>query len=174
VGAALGVELTRVLEMAGTGVTALFIGGLLPSAHVAAYGRFFDPWGFVGNARLLKFLNSLGLSAEGIGEREKQMMMKAFRHDVRAYYRYFAWFTGKGGRKLSAPVYTVLGETDRLTRHNEKGRKRRGWADISKAPAAVGKLAGANHYFTKTHANELADFLTQSLGLKAQDPVVRS
>ncbi|MCL2677514.1 MAG: amino acid adenylation domain-containing protein [Clostridiales bacterium] len=156
VGAALGVELVRLFELAGAGVKALFIGAILPAAHVAVYGWFFDPWMFFNDARLMKFLNTLGLAAESIGGREREMMMKAFRHDVRAYYRYFAWFMGQKGKKLSTPVYTVLGEDDRLTR-----RQKGSWAAISEKPMTVYTLAAARHYFTKTHAGELAEFLTQ-------------
>ena len=160
VGTALGVELTRLFELAGTNVDALFIGGILPPAHVAAYGWFFDPWMFTGDERLIKFLNSMGLPAEGLDPKEIQTMMKAFRHDVRAYYRYFAQYVSRKYKKISAPVYTVLGQLDRLTNRRDGSRS---WEVVSNTPAGVIKIAEARHYFTKTHADELARLLTGAL-----------
>jgi len=160
VGVALGVELIRLFKLAGDDVEALFIGGILPPAHVAAYGWFFDPWMFVGDERLIKFLNSLGFSAESLGPEEMQMLVKAFRYDVRSYYRYFARFSKEKQNKFSVPVFSILGEIDRMTQRQEGSRN---WSYISDAPATTIKISAANHYFTKTHARELAGIVDQSL-----------
>ena len=161
VGTALGVELARLSELVGNNIEALFIGAILPPpARVALYGRFFDPWAFVGDNGVIKFLNSLGLSAENIEPKEIQMLMKAFRYDVRSYYQYFAKFINKKQKKLSVPVCTVLGEHDRMTQRLEG---KRDWAVICSNPVKTVNIAAANHYFMKTHAEELAGIVVQSL-----------
>jgi len=160
VGVALGVELVRLFELAGDDVEALFIGGILPPAHVAAYGWFFDPWMFVGDERLIKFLKSIGFSADNLGPEEMQMLVKAFRYDVRSYYRYLAWFMKEKQKKFSVPVFSILGEQDRLTQRIEGTRS---WSQICEKPATTAKISAASHYFTKTHARELAEIIERSL-----------
>ena len=160
VGAALGVELVRLFELAGITVDAFFMGGILPPKNAAAYGWFFDPWMFVSDRRLMKFLDSLGLSVGNPDQKETKMLMKAFRYDVRSYYRYFAKRAAGKQKGLSVPVFSILGEVDRMTRNADKNR---GWPVICDAPVHTAKIAAANHYFLKTHADELAETITQSL-----------
>ena len=162
VGTALGIELVRLFNLAGDDVEALFIGGILPPAHVASYGWFFDPWLFVSDERLIKFLKSLGFSADNLGREEMQMLIKAFRYDVRSYYRYLAWFMKEKQKKFSVPVFSILGEQDRLTQRLEGTRS---WSIIFDKPASAAKITAANHYFTKTHARELAEIIERSLTL---------
>ena len=159
VGTALGVELTRLFELAGINVEALFVGGILPSAGVSYYGRFFDPWIFVNDENLMKFLNSIGLAAEGLDAKDTERMIKAFRYDVRAYYRYFAQYISER-KNLTVPMYTILGEDDRMT---IKSEGKRSWGVVGEKQTAVIKIDEAQHYFTKTHADELADILVKAL-----------
>ena len=166
VGAALGVELARLFELAGGSAEALFIGGILPPRHVSAYGRFLDPWAFVGNGRLMRFLNSIGLSAESLDPKEIQMLLKAFRYDVRSYYRYLSHFMSNPRKKLSTPIYTILGECDRMTK---RGKAPCDWSAVSNTAAETATIAEAKHYFSKTHAAELAGLITQSLA-KGEKP----
>lgn len=166
VGTALGIELVRLFELAGTDVEALFIGGILPSAGVSAYGRFFDPWRFVSDERLMKFLNSVGLSAEGLDINDSQMMIKAFRYDVRSYYRYFSQYIARKQKSLSTLVYTVLGQQDRMTRRLEN---KRSWSVVSDSSPEAIVISEAKHYFTKTHADELAGILIQALSQAGTD-----
>ena len=160
VGTALGVELARLLALAGMDAEALFIGGILPSRGVGAYGRFFDPWKLTGDEKLKQFLGTIGLSAEGLNPKESERMLQAFRYDVRAYYRYFAQYPGRRDGKLSLPVYTVLGRLDRLTRRQEG---KRSWMHISDGPSTVMVIEDANHYFTKTHAAQLAEMVARAV-----------
>ena len=160
VGTALGVELTRLLTLAGTGAEALFIGGILPSRGISAYGSFFDPWKLTGDEKLKQFLGTIGLSAEGLNPKESERMLQAFRYDVRAYYRYFSRYPGRQDEKLSLPVYTVLGRLDRLTRRQEG---KRSWMHLSDGPSTVMVIEDANHYFTKTHATQLAELVTHAV-----------
>ena len=166
VGAALGVEIARLFALAKIDIEALIIGGILPSANIGAYGWFFDPWMFVGDARLMKFLNSLGLSADGSNQKETQMLMKAFRFDVRSYFRYFAKRAREKHTRLSVPVFSILGELDALTKGSEG---KRSWSILSDAPVQTAKITAANHYFIKTHAAELAEVMLQSLQVKDSD-----
>ena len=162
VGAAHGVELTRLFEQGGADIEALYIGGILPSPHVGAYGWFFDPWMFVGDAQLLKYLNTMGLAAENPDRKIIRVLLRAFRHDVRCYYRYFSQFIHGSEKKLSIPVHTVLGESDRMTNRKKKPP---GWVSVSNAPAgSLNTIEEADHYFVKTHAEILAGLLTQRSG----------
>jgi surfactin synthase thioesterase subunit len=172
VGAALGVELARLLELAKTDVEAFFVGGILPPANAGMYGWFFDPWMFVGDKRLMKFLNSLGLSEGNVTQtpqtsqtdrKETQMLMKAFRYDVRSYYRYFAKRASDKQKKLSVPIFSILGELDQMTK---RSRGTHSWRLICDAPIQTVKIKGAKHYFIKTHTTELAEIMTQALQTK--------
>jgi surfactin synthase thioesterase subunit len=172
VGAALGVELARLLELAEADVEAFFVGGILPPANAGIYGWFFDPWMFVGDKRLMKFLDSLGLSEGNAAQasqisqtdrKETQMLMKAFRYDVRSYYRYFAKRASDKQKKLSVPVFSILGESDQMTKRSGGTRS---WRLICDAPMQTIKIKGANHYFIKTHATELAEIMTRALQIK--------
>jgi surfactin synthase thioesterase subunit len=169
VGVALGVELARLLELAKVDVEAFFIGGIIPPAHIGIYGWFFDPWMFVGDKRLMKFLISLGLSDGNMAQtsqtdlKEAQMLIRAFRYDVRSYYRYFAKRAFVKQKKLSVPVFSILGELDQMTKRSEGPRN---WRLICDTPIQTIKIKGANHYFIKTHASELAEIITRALQTK--------
>ena len=163
VGAALGVELARLMELSEADVEALIIGGILPSANVAAYGWFFDPWMFVGDRKLLKFLSSLGLGADSSNQKEMEMLLRAFRYDVRSYFRYFSKWSRSKQKKLNVPVYSIIGELDRLTKNSQK---KGDWSHISNTPVRTCQIKLANHYFVKAQASELADTIRQSLQLK--------
>ena len=160
VGAALGVELARLLELAEVDVEALMLGGILPSANIAAYGWFFDPWMFVNDQKLLKFLNSIGLSADLSNQKETSMLMRAFRFDVRSYFRYFAKRAQDKQKKMAAPVVSILGEADRLTL---RAAGKRSWSFITDAPTRTAVIPEANHYFIKPQAAELAAVIVKSL-----------
>ena len=83
----------------------------------------------------------------------------AFRHDVRAYYHYFAWFETRGS-KLNTPVRIVLGDNDGLTCHR---RDTTGWSKVTGMFIGTDTLKEANHYFIRTHGDELAALLTGCL-----------
>jgi len=172
VGAALGVELVRLLELVKDDAEAFFVGGILPSANVGIYGWFFDPWRFVGDKRLMKFLNSLGLSdgnavptpqTSQIDLKEMQKLMKAFRYDVRSYYRYFAKRAFYKQKKLHVPLFSIIGELDQMTKRSGGTRS---WRLICDVPVQTVTIKGAHHYFIKTHATELAEIIMQALQTK--------
>ena len=118
---------------------------------------------FVGVKRLIAFLNSLGLSADNLNPKEMLMLMKAFRFDVRSYFRYFARRAHDKQKKLAVPVFSILGEVDRLTKGGEgKG----GWSLLSDSPIHTTTIPSANHYFIKDQAAELAESIVQSLQMK--------
>ncbi|MCL2690697.1 MAG: amino acid adenylation domain-containing protein [Candidatus Bathyarchaeota archaeon] len=169
VGAALGVELVHLLELAKANIEAFFVGGVIPPANVGIYGWFFDPWMFVRDKRLLKFLISLGLSEGNVvqtpqtsqtGLKEMQKLLKAFRYDVRSYYRYFAKRASNKQKKLGVPIFSILGELDQMTKRSGGTRN---WQLICDAPMQTIKIKGARHYFIKTHATELAEIMTRTL-----------
>ena len=156
VGSALGVELARLSELSGKPVKSLILGGILPSKNVRYYGQYFDPWKFFNNKKLLNYLSTLGMSTGSIDDSGSQSMLDAFRHDVRAYYKYFSWYT-KQKTKLSTPVFTILGDRDTMT----KGKDSTAWSVVSENNQRVQVLNEAGHYFTQTHSMELANLMCQ-------------
>ena len=159
VGAALGVELARLYKNNGANVEMLVIGGILPPANIVLYGWFFDPWKFVRDKELARFLKSLGFPADNLSINSRRILLNALRHDARCFYRYFAWFLRKKS-KLSVPILTVLGEIDRMTQHIENSRS---WSLISDGQVTTVKISDAKHYFLKTHPGKLAEIITQAL-----------
>ncbi|MDL2232121.1 amino acid adenylation domain-containing protein [Ruminococcaceae bacterium OttesenSCG-928-L11] len=152
VGSALGIELTRLLELAGHSPDALILGGILPPVLPGMYGPGFDPWRFVGDKALTRYLQSLGLHTD---IPRPEAFLRAFRHDVREYFRYLHRFTREQTQPLFTPIHTILGAADKMTR----GIARRpGWEQFGEEGRRE-ILPDAGHYFPHTHPDELAALL---------------
>jgi amino acid adenylation domain-containing protein len=153
VGSALTIEIARLLEKEKINIKAIFIGGIIPPKFVKYYGDILDPWKWKSEESIIKYLNKLGGANYAFGNNEMSLIIKAFRHDVRCYMKYFHDFSENKNSRLLTPVYLVIGESDSSTKNYEKKYKE--WLNYCEKVSLI-TLKDANHYFIKSHAQELA------------------
>ena len=158
VGSALGVEIARLLEETGMNVEMIILDGNLPPVHIALYGWFVDPWIFKSDETIISYLKSIGFPDDNLDFKINKMFFKVFRHDVRSYCRYFAWYKNTKQNKLSVPVISILGGSDPVTQRLE-GRSN--WSFVSNEVTTI-KIPGAGHFFHRTHPEELAETIVQA------------
>ncbi|MDR0886298.1 MAG: amino acid adenylation domain-containing protein [Clostridiales Family XIII bacterium] len=166
VGTALGVELARSLVESENAPKALYLGGILPPRQVGIYGSFIDPWKVLSDNKLIVFLGKLGMPSGDFSAEGQGRILSAFRHDVRAYYRYFGAFAKELSKKKYSqfdrfPVITILGDSDLMTRSR---RDQEGWQKFLKIDRTNDKdgvhiIEHAEHYFMQTHCTHLAKIL---------------
>jgi len=157
VGSALALETARCLREEGVRVRTVFVGGVLPPRSGKRLGKNHDPWRWVPDGALVRFLEWIGLSGLCIRKEYLGGMVRAFRHDVRHYYRFFREQEARGMDQLDIPVQCIVGERDPLTRRYHRQHRR--WARYGRL-TGVTVISGARHYFVKTHARTLALVLT--------------
>ncbi|MDP4093203.1 MAG: amino acid adenylation domain-containing protein [Bacillota bacterium] len=156
VGSALTFEIARLLEKEGFKIKAVFTGGVIPPKFVRFYGNILDPWKLQSDNGVIKYLNKLGGFENLKATNEMNMVMKAFRHDVRCFMKYFSNFSRKNKNKLKAPLYCIIAENDLSTK--DYNRKYNEWTNYANEVNLI-TLKGANHYFIKSHAKELAKII---------------
>ncbi len=158
VGNALALETTRLLRARGIRVRRFHSGAILPPAEPARLERGHDPWRHIPDRAVLFLLGRLGLPCPVADRAPLKALLKSFRSDVRAYYEYFRRSSGDPER-LDVPVTSIVGADDPFTFHHERRRHR--WDRYAVTVDRV-VLAGASHYFMKTHADELAGLLVEA------------
>ena len=158
VGSALTIEIARLLEKESIKIKAIFIGGIIPPRFVKYYGNILDPWKWKKEEEIAKYLNKLGGVNYAFGNNEMSLIMKAFRHDVKCYMKYWHDFFQNKSSRLLTPVYLVIGESDTSTKNFEKKYKE--WLNYCEKVSLI-TLKDANHYFIKSHAQELASIIDE-------------
>ena len=158
VGNALALETVRHLRHLGVPVRTFFAGAILPPADPAHIRRGHDPWRHVPDSGILAVLGHLGLPSCDLGREPLKALLRAFRLDVRAYYRFFRE-RGIDDQPLDVPIRSVFGGADPFT-YGHRTRHRR-WSRYAETFSPI-VLEGASHYFMKTHPEELAGILVGS------------
>ncbi len=158
VGSALTIEIARLLEKEKIKIKAIFIGGIIPPRFVKYYGNILDPWKWQSEEVIIKYLNKLGGANYAFGNKKMSLIIKAFRHDVRCYMKYFHDFFQNKNSRLITPVYCIIGESDSSTKNFEKKYKE--WLNYCEKVSLI-TLKDANHYFIKSHAHELANVIDE-------------
>ena len=157
VGSALTLAVAHHLHQAGRPVKAVFLGGILPPNRLTHIVGPFDPWRVVSNRNIFRFLAQLGLPADQITDEHRDMVTRAFRHDVKCYYQHFFDLERQKHEKLPIPLICIVGDQDRMTINYGLAHKR--WRRYAHH-VRLQVLRKAGHYFMKTHCNELAAILT--------------
>ncbi|MGW1279939.1 amino acid adenylation domain-containing protein [Streptomyces tsukubensis] len=162
VGAALAVELARLLAAAGREPAAVYLGGIFPFARPTE--------GLLGllsrsswldrrrSGRLhLNWLRSMGADLEGLEPEQLATIVANVRADSRAAEAYFTERLAAPADGLSTPVVSVIGSADPGTEfHRERFRE---WGFLG-TTTAVAVLDEGGHYFLKHRAAELAEIVT--------------
>ncbi|MFJ8232962.1 amino acid adenylation domain-containing protein [Streptomyces sp. NPDC094448] len=162
VGAALAVELARLLAAAGREPAAVYLGGIFPFARPTE--------GLLGllsrsswldrrrSGRLhLNWLRSMGADLEGLEPEQLATIVANVRADSRAAEAYFTERLAAPADGLPTPVVSVIGSADPGTEfHRERFRE---WGFLG-TTTAVAVLDEGGHYFLKHRAAELAEIVT--------------
>ncbi len=166
VGNALAFETTKLLRAQGIRVRGFYAGAILPPPDPHRIPENHDPWADVPDRGILLLLHNLGLECiprgKGSGRESCDVLLPAFRHDVRSYYRFFRERSVSASEEssqavLDIPVVGVFGGTDPFTfRHRRRFRR---WTRYAVDARRI-VIPGASHYFLKTHAERLAEILT--------------
>lgn len=156
VGSALTLETARLLKEERIKVRDVYLGGTLPPQRWR-WRKIRDPWQWVSDRNIVRFLYRIGLPRQPVQQEILETMVRAFRRDVRNYYRFFGESNLSSAIWLDAPIHCVIGDKDPVTLNYQ--RKYRRWSRYSKR-VGLHVIKDAKHYFLKTNADELAGLLT--------------
>lgn len=164
-GVALTLEIARLLEMSGRGITAIFLGGALlgPGGFQARLSFYINKvirkFGLMTDARLLAYLNSLGGFADEIDDPAiLTTIMNSFRHDSESAGKYL--YLDESRRPLNVPLICLVGDQDPVTVGYET--KFEAWQAF--APSVyLEVISGGGHYFVKHQAVQVAARLQKYL-----------
>lgn len=159
VGAALALEISRLLLEEGMKVKAVLLGAVLPVKKRMIGSNKLDIYKGKSDKDIHEFLKRLGGFDYPMEMRELSFVMDSFRHDVIQMRDYFLNVYPKLKKnKLNFPIYCILGRKDPLT----KGYLLRymGWKKYSGEVHPI-IISGAGHYFIKSHATELSQIISQ-------------
>ncbi|HBP38288.1 MAG TPA: non-ribosomal peptide synthetase [Clostridiales bacterium] len=157
VGSALALETARLIQKEQLPLKAVYLGGILPPGGRSLQSKDFDPWRYVPDQGIMKFLNRIGLPKLSTPKEYRDILIGSFRHDARNYYRYFSALDDTPHGKLKAPIHSVIGDKDFITRNYQ--RRYNQWQQYSDT-VRLHVLKNARHYFIRTNALELAAILT--------------
>ena len=160
VGSAPLIETARLLEKEKINIRAIYIGGTFPPKYVGLYGGFADPWKLYSDEKIIEYLCSIGLPYSAFDIAGMGFIIKAFRHDTRAFYQYLHDFHTAGYLKLNTPVHCIVGEKDRVTRNYRVNYKK--WLAYSSG-VTLHVIPDAEHYFINSHSQELALIIKDQL-----------
>lgn len=162
VGAALAVELARLLAAADREPAAVYLGGIFPFARpteglLGLVSRF-SVLDRRRSGRLhLNWLRSMGADLEGLEPEQLTTIVQNVREDSRAAEAYFTERLAQPPEGLASPVISVIGSADPGTEfHRERFRE---WGFLG-STTAVAVLDEGGHYFLKHRAAELAEIVT--------------
>jgi len=157
VGTALTLETARKLKELGRDIEMVYLGGILPPGNTRLLGQNFDPWKFVPDKGIVKYLNRIGLPSLEAPKGRLDAIVKCFRHDVRSYYRFFYELDKSELGTIDIPVCCVVGDNDPVTRNYSNKFNR--WDRYGRL-VNLHVLEQAGHYFIKSNSKELASVLT--------------
>ena len=160
VGSAALIETARLLEKEKIHIKAIFIGATFPPQFVGLYGGFFDPWKHTSDEKIVKYLCRIGLPYKSFDLTSMGFIIKAFRHDVKAFYEYLQKFAREKYPRLATPIHFIVGDNDSVTQKYEK--KYRKWLSYTNS-VDLHVISGAEHYFINSHSQELAEIMKVQL-----------
>jgi surfactin synthase thioesterase subunit len=155
VGSALTLLTALKLKNTSIQVKAVCLGGILPSKTAKYLGNYIYPWAMASDGFILNFLKRVGFEKDSIPDEFLPYMIKAFRYDVKSYYKFLYQFNRKTYNK-DIPIYLIFGENDPMTKNYST--RYRDWLDYSNR-VEYKFIPGASHYFIKTHSSSLANIL---------------
>ncbi|MGI5358637.1 amino acid adenylation domain-containing protein [Streptomyces sp. CA-252508] len=147
-GAAVTVELARVLEERGFDLRHVFIGSKLlpPASDMRESIAMIDGW---SDEEIITYMvEETGYSElDGLDHRYISFLGDSFRHDVCGGYRYFIGRTEQpSGRRIEAPFTVVVADDDEGLTHAAEAH--RSW-ELLAEDVRFQRLASGGHYFVR-------------------------
>ncbi len=163
VGAALTLEIARLLLKEGIEIKGICLGAVLPVKKRLLGSNKLDIYENKSDEDIHAFLQRLGGFDYPMEAGELSFVMNSFRHDVLQMRDYFLnIYPGlKEQYKLKPPIYCILGSNDLLTK--DYLFRYKGWKKYSDQVQAI-TIKGAGHYFIKSHAEELSRIIARIIG----------
>jgi hypothetical protein len=156
------VEIARRLEASGRELTALFLGGVFPTARPTS--RLLEPLLRLRLAERLRgdriysnWLISMGADVGSLDRDQMKFLVAAMRQDGVAAEEYFTGLLRDRVRPLHAPIVSVVGTRDPGTEYYRE--RYREWHFLT-GTTVLATIDEAGHYFLKYRAAELAEILT--------------
>lgn len=161
VGTALGLKLVRRLENENYRVLGFAAGAAFPERWLHVYPAEYDPWRHVSDDRIYKYLIKVGLPLSDMRAETRDEIMKAFRFDVREYYKYLKTVREEGRRPVRSPILAIVGEWDPMTKRYRQKHKE--WRRYTHGKISLLTVTNAKHYFIKTHADAVAHQIVEKM-----------
>ncbi|MFE0765304.1 amino acid adenylation domain-containing protein [Streptomyces smyrnaeus] len=166
-GAAVTVELARVLEERGFDLRQVFIGSkLLPTAaDMRESIEMIESW---SDDDIVSYMvEETGYSEmDGLDHRYTSFMGRLFRHDVCGGYRYFIDLTEQDPSwRIEAPFTVVVAEDDKGLAH--AAEEYRCWERVA-ARVGFHRLGSGGHYFVRGNPAETAELIERAWASAAE------
>jgi len=161
-GAATAAAVAEELTRRGRDIEALYVGGAFPVARpankiLATLSRWSALDRLTSDRNHANWLAGMGADMSAMDEEHAAHMIKAMRQDGRFAEDYFTSMFGSGATRFTAPVISVIGESDQATRFWEERSDE--WSVYSDRVASV-CIQDAGHYFLNYRPDELAEIIT--------------
>ena len=159
-GAAVTIELARLLEERGHDLRHVFVGSkLLPTVHDMRESiEMIEGW---TDERIIRFMvDETGYTdLDGLDGQHAEHMAAVFRHDVLGGLGYFVDASQRLDRKLAAPLTFVVAADDRGLAHYPQEYQR--WRLLA-SQLRLHVLSGGGHYFVRTNPQETAELVERA------------
>jgi len=131
----------------------LLMGANVPPRGIRFYGRNFNPWMIMSDGKVLDTLQGAGMELGGASNEVRTKLVKQFRIDTECYFSEMASLTGR----ISVPCTVVVSDADKFTPNIHAVQP--SWNRYFTMSVGLVVLHGANHYFHKHRAEELAQII---------------
>lgn len=156
-GAVTGVALARELASRGADLRAVYVAASLPDHDPARSLRRAEQ---MSDRRYADYLAGIGGFTGALDSLEVEIIMRAGRHDMVEATLFFQHDPG-GDAPLGAPVHCVIGDQDPTTEGFQD--RFRHWEAYVHRQVDLSVIAGGDHYFVRSHADELGRLLSSQL-----------
>ena len=137
----------------------LFMAANVPPTAVKLYGKKFNPWMFMSDDKLLGILKKAGMEISELSDIAKRKLIDQFRMDTKCYFSEMAMLTGP----VSASCTLIVSDADSFTPNLKKVSKL--WQPYFTRTLDMHVIHGANHYFHKYRAKEVASILASRIDM---------
>ena len=131
----------------------IVMGANVPPIAVKWYGKHLTPWMFTSDTKLLSILSKAGMDTTGLSSAARNKLINQFRVDTKCYFKEMATLTGG----IAMPCTLVVSDADSFTPNVKKVPEL--WKPYFMQELSMAVIHGANHYFHKYRANEVARIL---------------
>lgn len=136
----------------------IVMGANVPPTAVKWYGKHLNPWMFTRDTKLLSILSKAGMDTTGLSDTARNKLISQFRVDTKCYFKEMAALA----HGISASCTLVVSDADIFTPNVKKVPKL--WQPYFIQKLNMEVIHGANHYFHKYRANEVASILINKFG----------